>query len=176
MHKSLVVGGLSVCVIVVAAVTLPGADQPEAKPDAAAVERTRETVKLLDNVYKNAVVLITETYVHDEDDFPAGAAAVELFKRTAKDGSHQVRIIDVTGMPYDEENVADDDFEREAVKQLKSGEAYYEQVVNVEGKPQLRAATAVPVVMEKCVMCHPHYKDVKKGAAIGALSYTLPIK
>lgn len=174
MHKALFIGGLAATVIAVAAVTLPGADKP--KVDAAALERTRDTVKLLDNVYKNAVVLITETYVHDEDDFPAGGAAVELFKRTAKDGSHKVRIIDVSGMPYDEENVAQDDFEREAVKQLKKGEAYYEQVVEADGKPQLRAATPIPVVLEKCVMCHPHYKDVKKGAAIGALSYTLPIK
>ncbi|MEX0585461.1 MAG: hypothetical protein WD176_02370, partial [Pirellulales bacterium] len=96
MRKALAIGGLAAAVIAVAAVTLPGADKPTAKPDAAAVERTRDTVKLLDNVYKNAVVLITETYVNDEDDFPAGGAAVELFKRTAKDGSHNVRIIDVT--------------------------------------------------------------------------------
>jgi hypothetical protein len=30
--------------------------------------------------------------------------------------------------------------------------------------------------MEKCVMCHAHYADVKKGAPIGAISYSLPIE
>lgn len=180
MSKALVLGGLTAAILTAVAVALPGADKPAqkppAKPDEAAVARTRDTVKLLDNVYKNAVVLITETYVNDENDFPAGAAAVELFKRTAKDGSHNVRIIDVTGKPHDPENVAKDDFDRAGVKQLQAGEAYFEQVVTVDGQPQLRAMTAIPVVLEKCTMCHPHYKDAKKGAAIGALTYSLPIK
>ena len=44
----------------------------ETKKESAAVTRTRETVKMLDDVYKTAVVLITEHYVNDEDDLPAG--------------------------------------------------------------------------------------------------------
>ena len=47
------------------------------------------------------------------------------------------------------------------VKKLKGGAAVYEQVVEKEGKHYLRAVTAVPVVMKKCVMCHENYKDVK---------------
>ena len=39
----------------------------------AALERTRKTVRMLDDVYKTAVVLITEHYVNDTDDLPAGA-------------------------------------------------------------------------------------------------------
>jgi hypothetical protein len=34
----------------------------------------------------------------------------------------------------------------------------------------------VPVVMEKCVLCHAHYKNAKKGEPIGALSYTVPVE
>jgi hypothetical protein len=30
--------------------------------------------------------------------------------------------------------------------------------------------------MDKCVMCHEHYKNAKKGEPIGALTYTLPIE
>lgn len=176
MWKALTLGGLAAALLAVVAAVPTRAGKPAEKPDDASVERTRDTVRLLDNVYKNTVVLITETYVHDEDDFPAGAAAVELFKRTAKDGSHQVRLLDVTGMPYDAENVASDAFEMAGVKQLKEGKDYYEEVVAVDGKSQLRAMTPIPVVLEKCAMCHPHYKDAKPGAAIGALSYTLPIK
>jgi len=36
--------------------------------------------------------------------------------------------------------------------------------------------TAVPVVSEKCIMCHDHYEDVEKGAAIGGVSYELLIE
>jgi hypothetical protein len=49
-------------------------------------------------------------------------------------------------------------------------------VIEKDGKRELRAATAIPVVLQKCVMCHPHYKDAKKGEPIGLLSYTLSIE
>lgn len=144
--------------------------------DKEAVERARKNVKMLDNVYKQAVVLITEKYVEDEDDFSAGSAAVELFKRIEKSGSHKVRLIDATGEPYDPKNVAKSAFEKEGVKQLKSGKAYYDKVITRDGQPVLQAITPIPVVMDKCVMCHSHYKDAKKGEPIGALSYEFPIE
>lgn len=145
-------------------------------PAPEAVERTRKTVKMLDDVYKTAVVLITDKYVNDEKDFPAGSAAIALFSEIGKKGWHEVRLLDVTGEPYEPKNVANDDFEKAGVKELKAGKAYYEQIVKKDGKPYLRAMTAVPVVMQKCVMCHPHYADAKKGEAIGAISYTLPVE
>jgi hypothetical protein len=151
-------------------------DKPAGEPDKAAVERSRKLVRTLDDVYKQAIVLITDKYVHKEDDFPAGSAAVQLFANISKGGSHQVRLLDATGEPYEPENVAKDDFEKEGIRKLKAGEPYYEQVVHKDGKPHLRAMTAVPVVMEKCVMCHAHYADAKKGEAIGAISYTVPIE
>ena len=145
-------------------------------PSKAAIERTRQTVRMLDDVYKSAIVLITDKYVHDETDYPAGSAAIDLFGEITKKGWHEVRLIDVSGEPYDPENVAEDAFEKAGVKQLKAGESYHEKVVQRDGKSYLRAMTAVPVVMQKCVMCHPHYADAEKGEAIGAISYTLPIQ
>lgn len=145
-----------------------------ATPDS--VERTRQTVQMLDEIYKQTIVLITDKYVHDEDDFPAGSAAVALFKSISNSGSHQVRLLDATGDPYEAENVAKDDFEKQGIKRLKQGEKYIEQVVQKDGKPHLRAMTPVPVVMEKCVMCHAHYADAKPGEPIGAISYMIPIK
>ena len=62
------------------------------------------------------------------------------------------------------------------VGQLKNGKDYYEEFVEKDGKPYLRAMTAVPVVMQKCVMCHPNYANAKKGAAVGAISYTMPVE
>lgn len=146
------------------------------EPSTAALERTRKTVRMLDDVYKTAVVLITDKYVHDENDFPAGSAAIALFGAVEKKGWHGVRLLDVTGKPYDSKNVAKDEFEKQGVSRLQAGKDYFEEVIERDGKPYLRAMTPVPVVMQKCVMCHPHYADAKKGAAIGAISYTLPIE
>ncbi|MEX2176687.1 MAG: DUF3365 domain-containing protein [Pirellulaceae bacterium] len=154
----------------------PPTAKPDSKPDEAAVARTRKTVQMLDNIYKQTIVLITDKYVHSEDDFPAGSAAVLLFRNITASGSHEVRLIDATGSPYEAKNVAQDAFEKEGLKKLKSGEAYYEQVVEKDGKARLRALTPVPVVMQKCVMCHPHYADAKKGEPIGAISYSMPIE
>ncbi len=120
--------------------------------------------------------MITDKYVNDEDDFPAGSAAIALFDAIKKKGWHEARLLDATGEPYEEKNSPRDAFERTAIKQLKSGNNYYEQVITKEGKPYLRAATPVPVVMNKCIMCHPHYADAKQGEPIGAISYTLPIE
>ena len=141
-----------------------------------AVERTRKTVRMLDDIYKTAVVLITEHYVNDEDDLPAGPAAIALFDAVKKKGWHEVRLLDATGEPYNEDNTAKDAFEREATKRMKAGDAWYDQIVEKDGKRTLRAATPIPVVLKKCTMCHPHYEDAKEGEAIGLLSYSIPIE
>ena len=147
-----------------------------AKPSEAAIARSRKTVQMLDSIYKQTIVLITDKYVHDHDDFAAGSAAVLLFKNITDAGSHKVRLIDATGEPYEPENVARDAFEKEGIKRLKAGAAGHEQVVTADGKSYLRSMTPVPVVMKKCVMCHEHYGDVKEGEPIGAISYTMPIE
>jgi hypothetical protein len=152
------------------------ADDPKAAADPAAVERARKQVRMLDDIYKTAVVLITDKYVNSKKDFPAGRAAIAWFKLISEKGHHEVRLIDVSGEPYSPKNVAKDAFDQEGVKQLKSGKTYYDQVVVRDGKPQLRAITAIPVVMDKCVMCHENYKNARKGEAVGALTYTIPIE
>jgi hypothetical protein len=162
------------------AVTLFAGPSPvtakDKSPDEAAVERARKTVRMLDDVYKTTVVLITDKYVNDKKDYPAGRAAIKLFGDISKKGWHEVRLIDITGEPYSPKNVAKDDFDKQGIKQLKAGKDFYDEVVHKEGKPYLRAITPVPVVMDKCVMCHDHYKNAKKGEAIGALTYTVPIE
>lgn len=171
----IVVGGL-IGAIGLAVWKAPPAPVEASERDTEAVERTRDTVRMLDDIYKTTVVLITDKYVHDITDFPAGSAAVALFKSISEKGWHEVRLIDATGQPFDEKNVAWDEFEKTAVRNLKAGDGYYERVVEQKGKPFLRAATPVPVVMDKCVMCHDHYKDAKKGEAIGAIVYKVPIR
>ena len=153
--------------------TAEGQAKPAADP---AVERARDQVKMLDDIYKTAVVAITDKYVHKETDSPAIIVAMGLFDAMKKKGWHEVRLIDATGEPYAEKNVAKDEFEKAAITSLVNGKDYFEQVVTVGGKQRLRAATAVPVVIAKCTMCHENYKSAKKGAAIGALTYDVPVK
>ena len=144
---------------------------------AAAVERSREMVRMLDDLYKTNIVLITENFVEDENSYPAGSAAIELFAAMKQKGWHDIRLLDVTGKPVNEDNVAQDRFEREAILQLKKpGASYYEQIETQDGQRMLRAATPVPVVMQKCILCHDHYAEAKAGEPIGIISYSLPIK
>jgi hypothetical protein len=152
------------------------ASEPTGEKGDPALERTRKQVRQLDDLYKTAVVLITEHYVTEDSDLPAGTAAKALFKAMKDKGWHEVRLVDATGKPIEEENAPADDFEREAIKQLKAGKTYYDQVVEGKDGRQLRAATHVPVVMKKCIMCHDHYKQVKEGGAIGALCYKIRIE
>ncbi|MBM4068996.1 MAG: DUF3365 domain-containing protein [Planctomycetes bacterium] len=151
------------------------AEKKPAEPDRAAVERARKTVRMLDDIYKTAVVLITDKYVHDKKDFPAGRAAVHWFKAISKKGWHEIRIIDATGEPYSQANVARDAFDKEGIRRLKAGSDFYDQVETRDGKSYLRAITPVPVVMQKCIMCHEHYKAAKKGEPVGALTYKVPL-
>ncbi len=163
--------GIGATMILVA----PDARAREKKEDPA-IERTRRQVRMLDDLYKTAIVLITTHYVEEDSDLAAGDAFQALFKTMKDKGWHEVRLLDATGEPYDDDNTPRDAFEKQAVEQLKGGESYVDEVITKDGQRYLRAATAIPVVMEKCVMCHEHYADVPEGQAIGALGYILPIE
>ena len=155
---------------------VPATPAAEDKVDEAALKRARKQVRMLDDIYKSAIVLITDKYVKTKKDYPAGRAAIRWLNEVAQKGHPEARLIDVTGEPYGPANVAKDDFEREGVKQLKAGKDYHERVVQKEGKPYLRAMTAIPVVLERCILCHENYKNAKKGEAVGAITYTVPIE
>jgi hypothetical protein len=148
------------------------AEDPKADP---AVERARQQVRMLDDLYKSAIVLVTENYVTEKADLAAGDAFQALFKAMKDKGHHEVRLLDATGEPYDDDNTPRPGFEQKAVKELKAGKQWYEEVVERDGQRYLLAATPIPVVMKKCTMCHEHYADVPAGQPIGALGYTLKL-
>jgi hypothetical protein len=175
MSRAIVAGLCGVVVVAAGALTAYRPLAAQEKQDQAAVARARKTVRMLDNVYKTAIVLITDKYVKDKKDYPAGRAAIKWFADVSSSGSHEVRLIDATGEPYGAANVAKDNFDKEGVKQLKAGKDYYEQVIQKDGKPHLRAITPVPVVMDKCILCHENYRAAKKGEPVGALTYTIPL-
>ncbi|HEX4129082.1 MAG TPA: DUF3365 domain-containing protein [Pirellulales bacterium] len=166
--------------------TQGGADEPkhpstEAKPtdakqppvDQDTLERARREVRLLDDIYKSAIVLITKHYVEESSDLPAGEAFKVLFHSMDEKGWHEVRLLDASGEPLNDENKPHDEFERRAIKVMLAEKPYYEEVDIQKGELFLRASTPIPVVMEKCIMCHENYRGKK---IIGALGYTLPLK
>lgn len=147
------------------------AAEPDAA-EAAKIERAREQVKMLDDLYKTAVVTITSKYVENQADTPAAAVAKEVFAAMHKKGWHTARLVDVTGRPKNKENVAKSDFEKKAVKEIRAGKAYIEEIGEKDGKPVFRAATVVPAVLQQCVVCH----GKRENNLLGTIVYELPIK
>ena len=148
------------------------ADEKGSKADKAAVERTREQVKMLDDLYKTAVIGINDTYVKQQQDIPAAKVAAKVFDAMRKKGYHDARLIDVSGDPKNKANSAKTTFEKAAAEKILGGEAYVEEIGEKDGKPVLRVATTVPAVSKSCAGCH----GVKVGDKLGAIVYELPIK
>lgn len=147
-----------------------GNDKP--KVNDAALERTREQVRMLDDLYKSAVVSITDRYIEDQSHNPAALVAHDVFKAMKAKGWHSARLVDATGKPKNEANLPLSAFEKKAVEQVKAGKSYYDEVAEVDGKSMLRVGTVVPAVMKQCAVCH----GVKQGKVLGAIIYELPIK
>ncbi len=134
----------------------------------ASLKRTREQVQMLDTLYKNAVVAITDMYTKP----PAIKVAKKVFAAMEKEGWHEARLVDVTGAPLGEDNDPKSEFEKRAAEAIRAGKPYFEQVVG-EGKDRrLLAATVVPAVHERCAVCH----GVKQGELLGFIRYDVPVK
>jgi hypothetical protein len=135
--------------------------------------RTREQVRMLDDLYKTAVVLITEHYVATPSTLSAATAAKALFAEMEKKGRHQVRLLGFTEALMNPANAPADAFEKAAAAALLAGEGSHEEVVTEAGRRYLRYATPLPVVMEKCLMCHPTWQG--NTGSIGSLSYKVAL-
>ncbi len=137
------------------------------------LERTRQEVKMLDDLFKNLIVLIDETYVKKLGDVAATTAGKALFAKMKKSGWYDVRALGLTDVMRNQDDLPRDAFEETAAKKLVAGDAWYEEVSEKNGKRYLRVATGIPVVSENCVMCHANFKGNKGN--VGALSYTVPM-
>jgi hypothetical protein len=157
---------------VLPATVVPG-ETKTAAPSPEAIQRTRETVQMLDNLYKMFVVNITATYVEAKETIPAARPAKKVMQHMTEKGFHSARLIDATGEPLGESNVAKTDFEKKAVAALRGGKTYLEEVGDKDGRPVLRTATVVPAVMKQCAACH---SGRKVGDLLGTIVYEVPIK
>ena len=130
----------------------------EGKKDDPALERAHEQVRMLDDLYKTAVISISKTYVTNDDDVPAIMIAKQVFTAMRKNKWHSARLVDATGDPINDENSPTSDFEKEAFKAIRSGKPYFEMVEGTGGDRRLFAATVVPAVLPNCVKCHTAQK------------------
>ena len=146
--------------------TVVAGDGPESDP---AVERARQQVKMLDELYKSAVVSITDKYQRGS---PAIMVAKDIFKAMEKGRYHSARLVDATGSPLGEGNVPKTDFEKRAAAAMQAGQAYIDEVVGKGQDRRLLAATVVPAVHRRCAECH----GVKQGELLGFIRYEVPIR
>ena len=144
-----------------------GYAQDEKKADPA-LDRAREQVKMLDDLYKNAVISVNKNY----DGAPAIKMAKDVFKAMEKNGWHSARLVDATGEPLNEANRPMTAFEKAAEKAIRSGQTYYEEVEGKGSDRKLLAATVVPAVHVKCAKCH----GTEVGKLLGFIRYELPVK
>ena len=137
-----------------------------------AVKRARQTVKILDEMYKTFIVLITEEYVKDETMFSALTVSKKVFEKMNTKEWYKAKLLDATGDPHNPENSPRTKFERDAIKAFIDGNSFYEKVEKVDGKYYFQAATSVSIVTDGCTICHPHNKH---GDLLGGISYTFPL-
>lgn len=171
LAATIVLSGLGSFVVDLGAAEKPAASDPANSP--LTVEQARREVRLLDDLYKTAIVYMNEVYVEDANSVAAGETARDMFAAMREKGWHDARLVDATGEPVNAENAPRDAFEKAALAKIAKGQAYYDQVVTEGGHRYLRAATLVPAVNEKCIICHP---GKKVGDVLGAVSYKLRLE
>jgi hypothetical protein len=137
------------------------------------LEHARKTVRMLDDVYKTYIVLITEEYVDDPSVLPAATLSKRVFKSMNKKGWYKTRLLDATGTPFNPENNPRDAFERDAINAMISGRTYFEKIEKIDGKDHLRAVTSVHAVMKGCISCHP---SSRVGDLLGGIAYNIALE
>lgn len=158
-----------------AAILAAAAPAPATAPDDGddpALERARQQIKMLDDLYKTAVVSVTKRYVGEQDEQPAIMVAQDVFGAMNDKGWHSAKLVDATGEPLNPDNAPQTDFEKDAARAINAGQPYFERVAGQGDDRRLLAATLVPVVMKKCADCHGR----KVGEVLGFIRYDVPIK
>lgn len=124
----------------------------------------RRTVRMMDDIYKAAVIRTHEMYVQDVGTPAAVIWAKQVFKSVNGKGWPAARMLSSSDRPLNPENSPSDAFEKEAVRAFRAGKPAYEKV---EGNT-LRYATEIRIADQKCLMCHVHSKE---GDLVGGVSY-----
>ncbi len=137
------------------------------------IRRSRRETKMLDTLYKTAIVSVTQTYVQDG----SSTAAITTFQpvlKAMKEGKwHEVRLVDGLGDPINPENAPKDAFEKRAIKEMLAGKELIDAIETVDGREVLRTMTILPMALDKCILCHENYRGKK---IVGGVSFQVPIQ
>jgi len=136
------------------------------------IRRARRETKMLDTLYKTAIVSVTQTYVQDDSSTAAITTFQPVLKAMKENKWHEVRLVDGLGDPINPENSPNDAFEKKAIQEMLAGKEMIDSVEMIDGKEVLRTMTILPMALDKCILCHENYRGKK---IVGGVSYRVPI-
>lgn len=148
------------------AISLSAAAAPEKNPEPVrmSLPEARRTVRMMDDIYKAAVVHTHQMYVQDAGTPAAVIWAKQVFKSINGKGWPAAHMLASGDRPLNPENSPSDAFDKEAIRAFQAGKPTFEKV---EGNT-LRYATEIRILDQKCLMCHVHNKN---GDLVGGVSY-----
>lgn len=143
-------------------------ETPPSGPIRVPLAEGRRMVRMMDDIYRTGVMTAHRMYVQE----PGVPAAVTWGKQVIRQingkGWPEARIFDATGRPLNPENRPADQFERDAIAELRKGAPTVERVREGE----LRYASGISVVEKSCLACHVRSRE---GDLLGGVSYRLAL-
>jgi len=161
--------GLTLSMLRAASVSAAPGAAGATKPAPVSLEEGRRQVRMMDDIYKAAVVSTHKMYVQDPSTPAAVVWAKQVIKQLEGKGWPQARLFASHDRPLNPENTLVDDFERAATAAFKAGKVSFEQVRDGE----LRYATDIRIVDQKCLMCHVRNKE---GDLLGGVGYRIKVR
>lgn len=159
---------LAASVLRAAAVSAAPKTAAPVKAEAVSLAEGRRQVRMMDDIYKAAVISTHKMYVQDPGTPAAVIWAKQVIKQLEGKGWPESRLFASHDRPLNPENAIADDFERAAAVAFKSGKTSFEQVKGGE----LRYATDIRIIDRKCVMCHVRNKE---GDLLGGVAYRIKV-
>jgi hypothetical protein len=158
--------------LAVPALALPAlAGEPASKeaPLRVSLAEGRRLVRMMDDIYKHAVLATHKMYVQDAGTPSAITWAKQVLPQVEAKGWPRAHIFSGTGRPLHPDNEPKDDFERAAVRAFQGGKSAVEAV---EGDT-LRYASEIRVTDRSCLMCHVRNHE---GDLLGGVSYRVALQ
>lgn len=172
--------GVFIIVAIAAFKSLIHADEPNSKsPETPSssndvtltVDAARRQAKTLHTTIHSTLRVMHDRYYREDEGLPIPAAAMgEILRDVETEEGVIMRWLVVEGQAMNTDNVARDDFEKEAVTALKSGKPFHEESTTTQYR------RAAPITLSNhCLKCHmPDRKSTKDRRA--GLVVTIPLK
>jgi hypothetical protein len=138
-----------------------------------AIANARRETKMLDTLYKTAIVSVTQNYVQDESSIAAITTFVPVIEAMKQNQWHKVRLVDGLNDAINPDNSPQDEFEKSAMRQILAGKNQVDLVAAVDGKQVLRTMTTLPMASDKCVLCHANFLG---KTVVGGIAFEVPLQ